>query len=82
MASNKIGLENMENPHEEQQKMLLGRIVSNVKKLNEVLEDMNSRIQEINEYNRDIVILSQFWSNYSRNATFNLESMQKLMEPM
>ncbi|CAI2177947.1 5401_t:CDS:2 [Funneliformis geosporum] len=70
----------MENPHEEQQRMLLVRIVKNVEKLNDVLEDMNSRIQEINEYNRDIVILSQFWSNYNRNVTFNLESMQKLAD--
>ncbi|CAG8544270.1 13555_t:CDS:2 [Funneliformis caledonium] len=68
----------MENPHEEQQRMLLSRIVKNVEKLNDVLEDMNNRIQEINEYNRDIVILSQFWSNYNRSVTFNLESMQKL----
>ncbi|RIA94960.1 DASH complex subunit Dad4 [Glomus cerebriforme] len=80
--ANKIGgIENMENPHEEQQRMLLGRIVNNVKKLNDVLEDMNSRIQEINEYNRDVVILSQFWSNYNRNVTFNLENMQKLADP-
>ncbi|RIB28910.1 DASH complex subunit Dad4-domain-containing protein [Gigaspora rosea] len=67
-----MATKSVENPHEEQQKTLLNRIVSNVKKLNDVLEDMNSRIQEINEYNRDIVVLSQFWTNYNRNATFNL----------
>ncbi|CAG8554806.1 10960_t:CDS:2 [Dentiscutata heterogama] len=67
-----MATKSVENPHEEQQKTLLNRIVSNVKKLNDVLEEMNGRIQEINEYNRDIVILSQFWTNYNRNATFNL----------
>lgn len=31
MATNKMGgIENIENPHEEQQRMLLGRIVNNV----------------------------------------------------
>ncbi|CAG8718999.1 7199_t:CDS:2 [Cetraspora pellucida] len=101
----KMTTKSVENPHEEQQKTLLNRIVSNVvsirdidavlyqtsflntiisikKKLNDVLEDMNCRIMEINEYNRDIVVLSQFWANYSRNATFNLESMHKLRDPM
>ncbi|CAG8838413.1 14489_t:CDS:2, partial [Gigaspora margarita] len=40
-----MATKSVENPHEEQQKTLLNRIVSNVKKLNDVLEDMNSRIQ-------------------------------------
>ncbi|CAB4412709.1 DASH complex, subunit Dad4 [Rhizophagus irregularis] len=75
------GIENIGNPHEEQQRMLLGRIVNNVKKLNDALEDMNNRIQEINEYNQDVVVLSKFWSNYNRNVTYNLENIQKLADP-
>ncbi|CAB4392422.1 uncharacterized protein OCT59_019804 [Rhizophagus irregularis] len=82
MATNKMGgIENIGNPHEEQQRMLLGRIVNNVKKLNDALEDMNNRIQEINEYNQDVVVLSKFWSNYNRNVTYNLENIQKLADP-
>nr|CAG8643987.1 4157_t:CDS:2 [Entrophospora candida] len=70
----------MENPHEEQQRTLLHRIVLNIKKLNDALEGVNDRTQRINENNNELVHLSQFWMNYSRNVAFNLESMQKLQE--
>ncbi|CAG8684743.1 11582_t:CDS:2, partial [Dentiscutata erythropus] len=45
ITENWMATKSVENPHEEQQKTLLNRIVSNVKKLNDVLEDMNGRIQ-------------------------------------
>nr|CAG8516798.1 23_t:CDS:2 [Entrophospora candida] len=50
------------------------------KKPNDALEDVNDRTQRINENNNELVHLSQFWMNYSRNVAFNLESMQKLQE--
>ncbi|CAJ0745485.1 24809_t:CDS:2 [Entrophospora sp. SA101] len=53
---------------------------SQLKKLNDALEGVNDRTQRINENNNELVHLSQFWMNYSRNVAFNLESMQKLQE--
>ncbi|CAG8558283.1 11224_t:CDS:2 [Paraglomus occultum] len=72
----------MENPHEEQQNSLLSRIISNVQKLNDVLEDVNERMDEINQYNEKIGVLSQVWANYSRNVMFNLQSIKKLEDPI
>ncbi|RKP05509.1 DASH complex subunit dad4 [Thamnocephalis sphaerospora] len=72
----------MENPHEEQQSALIRRVIHNVKKLNEVLEELNDRMKDINECNRDIVTLSKIWGNYSRNVMFNLETTDALQEPI
>jgi DASH complex subunit DAD4 len=38
--------------------------------------------QEINANNMDTEILSQMWSNYSRNVLFNLEDTTSLHKPL
>ncbi|KAI9591751.1 hypothetical protein BDF19DRAFT_389147 [Syncephalis fuscata] len=72
----------MENPHEQQQSALIRRVIHNVKKLNEVLEELNDRMKDVNEHNQDIVTLSKIWSNYSRNVLFNLETTDSLQAPV
>ncbi|CAJ0845831.1 12803_t:CDS:10 [Entrophospora sp. SA101] len=46
-SNNDYIMESMENPHEEQQRTLLHRIVLNIIKLNDALEDVNDRTQTI-----------------------------------
>ena len=38
--------------------------------------------QEINANNMDTEILSQMWSNYSRNVLFNLEDTNSMRKPL
>lgn len=38
--------------------------------------------QEINANNMDTEILSQMWSNYSRNVLFNLEDTNSMHKPL
>jgi len=39
-------------------------------------------LQEINANNMDTEILSQMWSNYTRNVLFNLEDTNSLQKPV
>jgi DASH complex subunit Dad4 len=39
-------------------------------------------VQEINANNMDTEILSQMWSNYTRNVLFNLEDTNSLQKPV
>ncbi|RKP12893.1 hypothetical protein BJ684DRAFT_10848 [Piptocephalis cylindrospora] len=71
----------MENPHDEQQMVLIRRVIHNVRKLNEVMEELNGRLADINESNREIATVSSIWSNYSRNALFHLETTGALADP-
>ncbi|KAL1930006.1 hypothetical protein VTP01DRAFT_1160 [Rhizomucor pusillus] len=71
----------MENPHEQQQNALLGRIVSNVSKLNEAVIELNDRLEELNKNNNDIVQIARMWSSYNASSQIHLESTKSLSDP-
>lgn len=72
----------MENPHEQQQKALLARIINSTKALNESVQDMNTLLNRINSDNKNIEILSQMWENYSQNVEYNLEATGQKRKPI
>ncbi|KAJ1675713.1 hypothetical protein EV182_000726 [Spiromyces aspiralis] len=71
----------MKNPYEEQQTAILTRIINNVAKLNDTLQDLNTRLEEINELNTDLVAFSNIWQHYQRNAAIYLHSTSALQPP-
>ncbi|KAL1918855.1 uncharacterized protein VTP21DRAFT_2877 [Calcarisporiella thermophila] len=72
----------MENPYEEQQNAILTRIVANVEKLNDVLDELNEQLEEMNGRNQDIAVVTQMWASYSKSALLMLESTGKLASPL
>ncbi|EPY53558.1 DASH complex subunit Dad4 [Schizosaccharomyces cryophilus OY26] len=72
----------MNNPMEEQQSALLGRIVNNVEKLNDNVCRLNQALQNINMSNMNVELISQMWANYARNAKFHLEETGSLKNPI
>ncbi|GAB5588878.1 DASH complex subunit dad4 [Umbelopsis nana] len=72
----------MENPHEQQQNALLSRIVANVVKLNQVVTDLNERLEDINKHNNDIALIAQMWSTYGASVQIHLESTDNFSEPI
>jgi len=71
----------MQNPYEEQQTVLLGRIIGNVEKLNEAMLELNRALAEINAHNSNITVVTDMWTHYTRNVLFNLESTESLRPP-
>ncbi|KAJ1985845.1 hypothetical protein H4R33_003719 [Dimargaris cristalligena] len=67
----------MDNPHFKQQMKLLERIRDNVDKMNQVLTDVNDKLQGINDFNNDLVMFWQIWSKYEQNANFHLSIHQQ-----
>ncbi|KAJ9088658.1 hypothetical protein DSO57_1020989 [Entomophthora muscae] len=64
----------MANPHEIQQEALLGRIASNVRKLNEVIEELNDKLNQLNATNEEISKFSNLWTAYHLNSMIHLDS--------
>ncbi|CAL3968112.1 unnamed protein product [Diplocarpon coronariae] len=62
-----------ESPHEHQQNLLLGRIITNVEKLNEAIMLLNKSLQEINIQNMNVELVAQMFKNYQSNVLFHLE---------
>ncbi|KAL4814737.1 hypothetical protein BDW75DRAFT_201885 [Aspergillus navahoensis] len=71
----------MENPHEQQQTLLLSRIIENVQKLNEAVMEMNQRLQAANIQTMDVELVAQMFKNYQSNVLFHLEATDNLKEP-
>ncbi|KAL3433466.1 DASH complex subunit Dad4 [Aspergillus tetrazonus] len=71
----------MENPHEQQQTLLLSRIIENVQKLNEAVMEMNQRLQAANIQTMDVELVAQMFKNYQSNVLFHLEATDILKEP-
>ncbi|GAA94277.1 uncharacterized protein L969DRAFT_20408 [Mixia osmundae IAM 14324] len=71
----------LDNPYEEQQTILLGRVIGNVEKLNDAMIELCTSLAEINTYNSNITALSDMWSHYQRNVEFNLRTTGTLEEP-
>ncbi|KAL4990078.1 DASH complex subunit Dad4, partial [Aspergillus falconensis] len=70
-----------ENPHEQQQMLLLSRIIENVQKLNEAVMEMNQRLQAANIQTMDVELVAQMFKNYQSNVLFHLEATDNLKEP-
>ncbi|KAI1908489.1 DASH complex subunit dad4 [Ophidiomyces ophidiicola] len=63
----------MESPHEQQQNLLLSRIVTNVEKLNEAVMMLNKSLQDVNVQNMNVELVAQMFKNYQSNVLFHLE---------
>jgi DASH complex subunit DAD4 len=78
-----------ESPHEQQQSLLLSRIITNIvrhtyedaaftdqmlqEKLNEAVMVMNRSLQEVNIQNMNVELVAQMFKNYQSNVLFHLE---------
>ncbi|KEF51633.1 uncharacterized protein A1O9_12268, partial [Exophiala aquamarina CBS 119918] len=62
-----------ESPHEQQQSLLLSRIITNIEKLNEAVAMMNKNLQEVNVQNMNVELVAQMFKNYQSNVLFHLE---------
>lgn len=60
----------MENPHEEQQLLLLERIIKNVHLVNDALVEMTRSVSEINEFNKNVTIVGELWDGVSLYSRF------------
>lgn len=60
----------MENPHEEQQLLLLERIIKNVHLVNDALVEMTRSVSEINEFNKNVTIVGELWDGVSLHSRF------------
>ncbi|KAK9896292.1 hypothetical protein P389DRAFT_196391 [Cystobasidium minutum MCA 4210] len=72
----------LQNPYEERQNAVLGRILVNVDKLNEALLELTKSLGEINAHNQQTVESAQQWQFYTRNVRLNLSNEGKLEEPV
>ncbi|KAK5046081.1 hypothetical protein LTR84_008538 [Exophiala bonariae] len=68
----------MESPHEQQQSLLLSRIITNIEKLNEAVGMMNKNLQEVNIQNMNVELVAQMFKNYQSNILFHLEGSTNL----
>jgi len=72
----------MESPHEQQQSLLLSRIITNIEKLNEAVAMMNKNLQEVNIQNMNVELAAQMFKNYQSNVLFHLEATENLRDPI
>ncbi|KAI8991311.1 DASH complex subunit dad4 [Mycotypha africana] len=71
----------MENPYEQQQSALLIRIVTNVKRLNQTMTDLNQKLETLNRYNSDVVLIADMWSAYNESVRIHLDNTKALDDP-
>ncbi|KIV93765.1 hypothetical protein PV10_04956 [Exophiala mesophila] len=69
-------------PHEQQQSLLLSRIITNIEKLNEAVAMMNRNLQEVNIQNMNVELVAQMFKNYQSNVLFHLEATNNLKDPV
>eukprot|EP01134_Creolimax_fragrantissima_P000016 CFRG0016T1 len=67
----------MDNPHSEQQHMLVERIGNNVEKLNDTIVSINSVLKDLGQYEHGIEKTAVVWSNYCRNINLNVGSLRQ-----
>ncbi|KIY03869.1 uncharacterized protein Z520_00560 [Fonsecaea multimorphosa CBS 102226] len=72
----------MESPHEQQQSLLLSRIITNIEKLNEAVMMMNRNLQDVNVQNMNVELVAQMFKNYQSNVLFHLEATDNLKGPL
>ncbi|KAH9824684.1 hypothetical protein DFH28DRAFT_1063 [Melampsora americana] len=64
----------MQNPFEEQQTILLSRMIGNIEKLSEAMEELNNSLEEITKYNSKVFEFHQALEHYNLNVKYNLEN--------
>ncbi|KAG9796049.1 hypothetical protein KCU88_g17, partial [Aureobasidium melanogenum] len=66
-----------ESPHEQQQSLLLSRIITNIEKLNEAVAMMNRNLQVWSDRgsNMNVELVAQMFKNYQSNVLFHLEGV-------
>ncbi|KAI9314101.1 DASH complex subunit Dad4 [Dichotomocladium elegans] len=71
----------MEDPHEQQQNALLGRIVANTQVLNNSLVRLNHRLEEVNKDVNEVARLAKIWTSYRSSAQIFLETTKTFSDP-
>ncbi|KAM0791515.1 hypothetical protein ACM66B_005966 [Microbotryomycetes sp. NB124-2] len=72
----------MDNPYEQEQQKILGRIVTTLEKLNESILALNHAVAETNVYNSTSSEIVELWTTYTRNVKFNLQLSNQDHEPV
>ncbi|GAA5986051.1 hypothetical protein JCM5350_005513 [Sporobolomyces pararoseus] len=70
------------NPYEEEQQVIISRILGTVEKLNESMLEANRAIEQVNAYNASTSEITELWVSYMRNVQWNLQSTKQMQEPM
>ncbi|KAI8137694.1 DASH complex subunit Dad4, partial [Fennellomyces sp. T-0311] len=61
-------------PYEKAQNALLIRIIDNVSKLSEAVDNLNERVEEANKENRDLSLFKQMFSSYYNSSQMYLQT--------
>ncbi|BGO91583.1 hypothetical protein NBRC10512_008029 [Rhodotorula toruloides] len=72
----------MNNPYEEEQQVVISRILGTVEKLNESMLELNRSIEQVNAYNASTAEIVELWTSYMRNVQWNLQSQKTLHPPV
>ncbi|GAA5822216.1 hypothetical protein JCM3770_005854 [Rhodotorula araucariae] len=72
----------MNNPYEEEQELIIARILGTVGKLNESMELLNQQVAHVNAFNAQTSEVAELWASYMRNVQWNLQSQQTLRPPV
>jgi DASH complex subunit DAD4 len=72
----------MENPQEQQQNVLLARVIKNVEKLSDGIAEVSVQLEQINRDNVELELLAQMWENYQRNTRMYLKAADNLKPPI
>ncbi|BGP55637.1 hypothetical protein JCM8202_004898 [Rhodotorula sphaerocarpa] len=72
----------MNNPYEEEQVVIISRILGRVEKMNESMLELNRSIEQVNNYNASTAEVVELWSTYMRNVTWNLTAQNELHPPV
>ncbi|GAA5965379.1 hypothetical protein JCM3765_004877 [Sporobolomyces pararoseus] len=70
------------NPYEEEQQVIISRILGTVEKLNESMLEANRAIEQVNAYNASTSEITELWVSYMRNVQWNLQSTKQMQDPM
>ncbi|BGP40237.1 hypothetical protein JCM10450v2_004217 [Rhodotorula kratochvilovae] len=72
----------MNNPYEEEQEVIIARILGTVGKLNESMELLNQEVAQVNAFNAQTSEVAELWASYMRNVQWNLQSQKTLHPPV
>ncbi|GAA5897137.1 hypothetical protein JCM8208_003738 [Rhodotorula glutinis] len=72
----------MNNPYEEEQELIIGRILGTVGKLNESMELLNDAVAKTNDQMQQTTEVSELWHAYMRNVQWNLTTHKTLHPPV
>ncbi|TNY22139.1 DASH complex subunit dad4 [Rhodotorula diobovata] len=72
----------MNNPYEEEQEVIIARILGTVGKLNESMQLLNDQVAQVNAFNLSTSEVAELWASYMRNVQWNLQSQKTLHPPV